>query len=122
MHQLIQSGHRNRDIRVLCTHVIEQTLSTPAHPCGSPALGGESFCFYHHPDRQHGLNRNQCRARARALRIARKTVTVPLPTTRHELLGSLHRVMILIAADQIDLRHAGVLLAALNRAGENLPE
>ncbi len=120
MHRSTQPN-QNQEIRALCSHVFPATDAAPTHPCGSPALRGQSFCYYHHPTRPHVPSRSQRRAQIRARRLARQSFTLPLPTTRDELQRSLSQLITLIAADRIDLRRAGLLLAALQTAGQHLP-
>lgn len=112
----------NPDIRTLCRHILPPSASAPAHSCGSPALCGERFCFHHHPSRKRLPNRTEQRSRTRERRLARRTVTVLLPRTRAELLASLHHVMSLLAANEIDLHRAGLLIEALKSAGNALRE
>ena len=88
MHRSTQPN-QNQEIRTLCSHVFPATDAVPTHPCGSPALRGQSF-------------------------------PLPPPTTRDELQRSLSQLITLIAADRIDLRRAGLLLAALQTAGQHL--
>jgi hypothetical protein len=111
----------NQEILGFCSHIFAASATAPAHSCGSPALRGQSFCYYHHPARPHVLSRDERRARVRSHRIARQSITLPIPTTRAELLGSLSKLLSLIAANQIDHRRAGILLRALNAAGKHLP-
>jgi len=108
------------EIRTLCTHTFAPTLSAPARPCGSPALRGESFCFYHHPARERVPTRTEIRARRAQIKAARRSFTIPLPATRDELQGSLTHIARLIAADHIDLRRARQLLATIESAGRGL--
>lgn len=119
MHPSVQP--RSDDIRALCTHILQLTPSDPAHLCGSPALLGESFCYYHHPTRVV-RNRDSYRARRRDRRIARQSFYVPLPTSRRGLLHSLNEVITLIAGNQVDLRRANLLIHALQVASKNLRE
>ncbi len=109
----------NPDIRTLCQHTFQPTTSQPARPCNSPALRGESFCYYHHPTRTPTRTRHDLEA-ARARRLARKRLKLPLPTTRAELRHSLLYLMQLIATDEIDTRRAGLLILALQTAGKHL--
>jgi hypothetical protein len=123
MNQPVQPGHRNphRPASVaLCHHVIPSSDTAPAHSCGSPALRGESFCFYHHPRRKPVPNRAEQQARTRERRLARRTITVALPQTHAELLGALNQVIALIAANRIDVRRANLLLTTLKAAGNLL--
>ena len=104
------------DIRTRCRHIFQPTANTPAHACGSPALHGEQFCYYHHPEHQRVPTRSQRRAQIRARKAARRSFSFPTPTTHAEIQRALGQVTSLLAADQIDLRHAGRLLATLNTA------
>jgi hypothetical protein len=118
MNQPDHTSHRVHDIRTLCHHAFPSTSSAPHRRCGSPALRGESFCYYHHPTRKVVSNPNERRAR----RTARQSFTVPLPTNRQQLQLSLVHIMQRITTNQIDLRRAGLLLFALQAAGHNLTE
>jgi hypothetical protein len=69
--QLLAPSAAWQEIRVLCSHTLPDTKTRPAHRCGSPALRGESFCFYHHPTRAVVRNPHERRAR----RTARKNFT-----------------------------------------------
>lgn len=111
MHLSTPARQRTGDIRTLCSHRFPA-----ASACGSPALRGESFCYYHHPTRSPVRNPNERRAR----RIARQSFTIPPPTTRHQLQLSLAMIAQRIASNQIDLRRAGLLLFALQNAANNL--
>jgi hypothetical protein len=123
MQQPVQPNHRTRSIRVLCcAHAFEPTSAGEPRTCGSPALRGESFCYYHHPTRKVSPNRRAYLTRCRDRRIARQTFTVPLPTTRRELLGALNQIIALLAANQIDPRRASLLFTALATIGRNLNE
>jgi hypothetical protein len=122
MHQRSHRSPQRHDIRVLCHHIFPPSASGPARTCGSPALRGQAFCFYHNPNRKRVLTRAEQQARDRERRLARRTVTLPLPRNGTELLHSLHQVASLIAANQIDLRRAGLLLEALKTAGSALRE
>jgi hypothetical protein len=44
--EITEAVEQVTDIRVLCTHVFDG-----GHACASPALRGETFCYYHHPTR-----------------------------------------------------------------------
>jgi hypothetical protein len=100
-----------RDIRALCTHDFEG-----GHRCASPALRGETFCYYHHPTRKRVSNPNERRAR----RIARQAFNVPLPTSQLQLQYSLNEVIRRIANNQIDIRRARLLVGALQIAAKGL--
>lgn len=124
MNQPNQSAHRSPRTSnvVLCHHVFLSSAASPEHTCGSPALRGERFCFFHHPTRRRAPSRTERQSRQRERNLARRAVTVPLPRNQAELLASLTQVMSLIAANQIDLHRAGLLLEALKTAGNALRE
>ena len=107
MHHPHNSDHPHQEIRTLCAHQFQDTRR-----CGSPALRGETFCYYHHPTRKAVKNPQDRRARL----LARKRLRIPLPTSRAELHHSIMYLMHLIAANQIDSRRAGLLLNALQTA------
>lgn len=115
-------NHPANETRTLCHHRFAPSAAAPAHTCGSPALRGERFCFYHHPTRKPVTSRTERQARIREHCLARRIVNVPLPQTRTELLASLNQVMALIANHQIDLRRAGLLLETLDTLGKLLRE
>jgi hypothetical protein len=106
-----------QDIRVLCSHTLPDTNTRPAHRCGSPALRGESFCFYHHPTRSVARNPRERRAH----RTTRKNYTIPAPTCHADIQRSLSEVVRRIAANQIDLKRANLLLTALQIVARDLP-
>jgi hypothetical protein len=97
-----------------CTHRF-----AAGRTCGSPALRGQQFCYYHHPARKPRTPQSDRRAR-RARAIARQSFTITLPTTRRELQTSLNEIARRIAANQIDLRRARLLIHALNLTARNL--
>jgi hypothetical protein len=118
MHHPQNPTHQHQDIRALCTHTFNPRGSEPARRCGSPALRGETFCYYHHPSRKPAGNPHQRRSR----RFERKSVRIPLPVSRAEFHHCLIYLMHLIATNEIDTRRAGLLLNALQTAGKNLPD
>jgi len=81
--------------------------------CGSPALRGESFCYHHHQTRRPVENLRHRRAR-------QSTFSLPQPNSRGDIQQALGTVMVRIAANDIDLRRAGLLLYALQIANSNL--
>jgi hypothetical protein len=119
MEQTTVPDRRQPDIRTLCSHIFAD-----AHPCGSPALRGEAFCFYHHPAHTRVPTRAQRRAhihtRRAAIRAAREPFTLPVPATRAELQRSLCEILRGIPRSQIDHRHAEVLASALQLAARSL--
>jgi len=81
--------------------------------CGSPAMRGESFCYHHHQTRRPVENLRHRRAR-------QSTFSLPHPNSRGEIQQALGTLMVRIAANDIDLRRAGLLLYALQIANSNL--
>jgi hypothetical protein len=91
--------------RYLCRHV-----HTHGHRCGSPALRGQNFCYYHNRTRREfplagrigifALQRIDDRA---AIQIA------------------LYDVLSRVSAGDIDIKRAGILLYGLQIASSNLP-
>jgi hypothetical protein len=108
--------HSQPEKTPLCNHLFAATPSEPAHLCGSPALRGEPFCYFHHPTRKPLREPHERRAR----RIARQSFNFRIPTTRRELQFSLDAVASRIASNQIDLRRASQLLYALQMAERNM--
>jgi hypothetical protein len=107
------------DLRVLCHHTFDSTQADrPARRCGSPALRGETFCYYHHPTRKPSTKSGLTSRRERQL--ARKRVSFPLPTNRAELQHALLYLTHLIATNEIDTRRAGLLLFALQNTAKTL--
>ena len=86
-------------------------------PCGSPALRGKKFCFYHHRDhlRQQYVER--------ILRLNDPLRPgAPLPKNRPEMQFRLYEVITALAEDSIHTRRAGKLLYALQQASKSLRE
>jgi hypothetical protein len=110
-----------QDPRKLCTHRFEPGASGPARTCGSPALRGQKFCYFHHPTRRPVRTPQSGREVRRARRIARQSFAITQPTNRLELQLSLNEVMRRIAVNQIDLRRATLLVSALELTSRNLP-
>jgi len=84
-----------------------------AHQCGSPALRGEAFCYYHHPDRKPVSNPYA--------RRARRGFTLPTPDTPEALQIALYSLIDRIASNQVDVHRAGLLLYSLQLAGNSMP-
>lgn len=103
-------------IRALCNHQFGPTPTRPARICGSPALRGEAFCYFHHPTRKPIREPNERRAR----RIARQAFNLPLPTNSGEVHRALCWVATLIASNQIDHRRSGQIIFALQTAISNM--
>jgi hypothetical protein len=103
-----------KDIRVLCMHLFDPAPSKPAHRCASPALRGETFCYYHHPTRR------PLRETRSAWRIARREFSVPTPTDREQLLDVLTVLVHAVADNRVKLAHARRILYSLQQVGINL--
>jgi hypothetical protein len=79
--------------------------------CGSPALRGEQFCFYHHPTR---------RPPART-RPSRTPFDLPPIIDAETLQIALSEVSRRLADNTLDPKRAGLLLLTLQMAKANLP-
>ena len=85
-------------------------LHSTGRRCGSPALRGEQFCFYHHPTR----------------RPPTRTVPsctpfdVPAITDPEALQITLSEIIRRLADNTLDTRRAGLLLITLQMAKANL--
>jgi len=84
-----------------CTHVKANGLR-----CGSPALRGQSFCYFHHHSPDH-------RPRTQA-----RVVQIPFPENAAAIQVGIHNVMLAIIDRRIDERRASQLLWALQIAAE----
>lgn len=91
----------------LCTHYF-----LDGHKCGSPALRGEHFCYFHHPRRRPTSNRYE--------RQSRRGFTLPAPRTLGELQTAIGTVTERLAANKIDVHRASLLLYSLQLASRNL--
>ena len=87
-------------------------LFPDAHRCGSPALRGERFCYFHHPDRKPVADTYA--------RRARRGFEITLPANQEALQHSLHQVISRLAANKLDVHRAGLLLYSLQIAGQTL--
>ncbi|CAN5472790.1 hypothetical protein BH10ACI4_BH10ACI4_22670 [soil metagenome] len=106
-------GEVYKDIRVLCTHMFEG-----GHRCASPALRGQTHCYYHHPARQSTVS---ARESHRQMRLDRRTFSVPAPSTRPEFLQILSTLLQAIADDRVAPNRAARLLFALQQLAPTLP-
>lgn len=91
-----------------CRHI-----KTNGIPCGSPALRGYNFCYFHH----HAHHRP-----GRPAGAAASAAFVPLPILEdaNAVQLALHRIAQAIAEDGIDPRRAALLLYAFQTASANL--
>jgi hypothetical protein len=91
--------------RYLCRHIF-----TEGHRCGSPALRGHDFCYYHRAARQQG---------PLAGRIG--IFTMPRIDDRAAIQIALYDILSRVTAGDIDIKQAGTLLYGLQIASSNLP-
>jgi len=91
-----------------CHHVRPST----GNRCGSPALRGEQFCFYHHPTR---------RAPSRTA-PSRSSFGLPPVINPKALQIALSEVILRLADNTLDTKRAGLLLFTLQMAKANLPD
>ncbi|MGA7157140.1 MAG: hypothetical protein WBY53_09850 [Acidobacteriaceae bacterium] len=91
----------------LCTHRFLDN-----HKCGSPALRGEVYCYFHHPRRRPTSNRYE--------RLSRRGFTLPAPQNLAELQTAIGIVIERLASNQLDVHRASVLLYSLQLASRNL--
>lgn len=79
--------------------------------CGSPALRGQQFCFYHHPARPRPSS---------PARAARASFYVPPITDAEEFQLALSEVIRRVADGSLDLERANFLFTALQVAKASL--
>ena len=91
--------------RYLCRHIF-----TEGHRCGSPALRGHDFCYYHRAAREQ-------RPLAGRLGI----FTMPRIDDRAAIQIALYDILSRITAGDLDIKQAGTLLYGLQIASSNLP-
>jgi hypothetical protein len=97
------------DVRT-CDHLKEDGFY-----CKSPALRDRNYCYFHLNLRGRRLNM----ARARALG-PEQPINLPFPEDMHAVQVSLGEVINRLANNQIDPKHAGLILYALQQAATNL--
>jgi hypothetical protein len=85
-------------------------LHSTGQRCGSPALRGEQFCFYHHPTRRPPIR----------TRPAQPGFYIPPITDPEELQIALSEIIGRLADNTLDPQRAGLLLASLQMAKANL--
>jgi hypothetical protein len=93
----------------ICTHIFLDD-----HRCGSPALRGEDFCYYHHPDRKPVANPYARRA-CRGFRLTP-------PTNQTSLRNAVNEIVVRLAANKLDVRRASLILYSLQIASRNLTQ
>ncbi|MES2390963.1 MAG: hypothetical protein V4555_04940, partial [Acidobacteriota bacterium] len=98
--------------RYQCRHIF-----TAGQRCGSPALRGEIFCYFHHGTR--GL---AARSHRDVPLISRSTFDFPTLEDRSSIQLALSEVLQRISSNHLDPRRAGLLLYGLQIASLNLPK
>jgi hypothetical protein len=91
-----------------CTHI-----KTNGTQCGSPALRGRRFCYFH-------KNWREQRVQLNAKHSACASITLPVLEDADSFQVSLMQVLRLILAGQVDPKMAGLLLYGLQTASLNL--
>ncbi len=82
-------------------------------PCGSPALRGEQFCFYHHPTRR--------RPRAAGRKPRLPAFHLPNLVDRASIQRALAKVASRVLSGRLDRRTARLLTFAFQVANQTLP-
>ena len=90
-----------------CSHIFADR-----HRCGSPALRGERFCYYHHPDRRPVANPYE--------RPSRRGFQIETPADPPSLQRALNQVIQRLATNQLDVQRASLLLYSLQLASARM--
>ena len=93
-----------------CRHTLPE-----GRRCGSPAMRGEKFCYYHHDSRKPVADPQRRQARRNCFHIAP-------PRSRAAIQESIGEVITRLAYNEIDPRRAGLLLYALQIATTNIKD
>jgi len=94
----------------LCHHLKEDGIS-----CHSPAVSGESYCFFHLRYKGHRLRTWRGRRSGGVW-----TLHLPPPADLASIQFSLWKVMQALAAGRLDVKQGGSLLYGLDRAAAKL--
>jgi hypothetical protein len=86
-------------------------LHPTGNRCGSPALRGEQFCFYHHPTRRPPVR----------TRLSNPPFYVPPIADPETLQIALSEILRRVADKTLDTRRARLLVTTLEMAKDNLP-
>ena len=103
-HKPLESIATDPKRRFLCRHIF-----TDGHRCGSPALRGESLCYYHIRTRRQGSSAGRS-----------GTFVLPHADDRTSIQLAIADVLCRLAAGDIDLKRGGMLLYGLQVASTNL--
>src|SRR5580700_8041834 len=90
--------------RYLCRHIF-----TDGHRCGSPALRGQAFCYYHRLARPSVTNEGRP-----------KIFQMPPISDRPAIHNAIFEILTRAAGGDIKYRHASVLFYGLQLAANNL--
>ncbi len=93
-----------------CNHIKENGVF-----CGSPALAGRDFCYFHLRLRVRRVAMARARAHGQRWRL-----DLPALEDMYSVQVSLMRVLEALADDQIETRRAGLILYGLQQAATNL--
>jgi hypothetical protein len=88
-------------------------LHPTGNRCGSPALRGEQFCFYHHPTRR--------RPRAAGRKPRLPAFHLPNLEDRASIQRALAKVVSRVVSGRLDRATARLIAYSLRGANENLP-
>lgn len=88
-------------------------LQPTGKPCGSPALRGEQFCFYHHPTRR--------RPRTAGRKPRPSIFHLPTPENRASIQRALAKVISRVVSRRLDPAMGRLMIVALQLASHNLP-
>jgi hypothetical protein len=88
-------------------------LQPTGKPCGSPALRGEQFCFYHHPTRR--------RPRAAGRKPRLPAFHLPTLADRASIQRALAKVVSRVIGRRLDPARARLIVSCLQFANETLP-
>ena len=91
-----------------------QYIKADGAQCPSPALRDHNECYFHHNWRERELRR------IRDLEL--QPPLVPDPMDENALQGALTEILRLMLMDEIDNHRAGLLLYALQNAGNSLDQ
>src|SRR5450631_2100247 len=94
----------------ICHHLKEDGVY-----CGSPALKGRNYCYFHLNLR--GRRLKSARARRRG---DNPSLNLPFPEDMHAVQVSLAEILWALAERRIDHKDAGLMLYALQQASTNL--
>jgi hypothetical protein len=90
--------------------------------CGSPALRGRSYCYFHltHIGRRLRAERSRARAQAKSPESAAVRLDLPPFEDANSILIALMQVVDALLDNRIDTKRAGLVLYALQTASSNL--